>query len=221
MEIELPRRWHKQQRSFLRDRYILRLWSFFNFYKYSDIILCFYCVGRCERCRQPLCTGACQDSKYDQRMRHARSTDNLDFDEKTPPLPPRSPSRGCYSCLRKHNAKLLNANSLLMGRPKSSLATYSRGKQSTRPHKDLRPSSAVHMSTTLAKDFERLGIEPQQPQTARPTGITRPRSRNGLLPGKSSRSNRKNSITESKKKKGRSHRSYRVAQTAVSWWNAY
>ena len=48
--------------------------------------------GRCDKCRQPLCTGACQDSRYEQRMRHARSSDSLVFEEPPPPPPPRSPS---------------------------------------------------------------------------------------------------------------------------------
>ncbi|XP_076449725.1 uncharacterized protein LOC143286062 isoform X2 [Babylonia areolata] len=163
--------------------------------------------GRCEKCHQPLCTGACQDSHYEQRMRQARSSDSLILDEPPPPPLPRSPSRGCYSCLRRHNAKLINANNLMMGRPKSSNATYSRGQSSCRP-RDLRPTSAASLHSTLLKDFERLGIEPRQPTPPSRPSTARPRSRNGLLPGKSARSNRKNSISDcgnkrKKKKQGR------------------
>ena len=170
-------------------------------------------AGRCEHCHQPLCTGACQDSRYEQRMRTARSSENLSFEEKPLPPPPRSPSRGCYSCLRRHNAKVINANNLVLGRPKSSLATFARGKSSSRP-RDLRPASAANMSSVLLKDFERLGIEPQQPAPPSKAPPSRLRSRNGLLPGKSSRSNRKNSISDSggRRRKNRHGRGLKVAQ---------
>nr|KAG5687253.1 hypothetical protein BaRGS_016428 [Batillaria attramentaria] len=152
--------------------------------------------GRCEKCRQPLCTGACQDSRYEQRMRHSRSSDALELEVgPPPPQPARSPSRGCVSCQRRHTAKLINANNVVLGRPKSSNATFSRGKASLRP-RDLRPASAVNMNTSMLKDFERLGIEPQQPSPPTKSPYQRPRSRNGLLPGKSCRSNRKYSLTD-------------------------
>ncbi|KAK7114585.1 uncharacterized protein [Littorina saxatilis] len=171
-------------------------------------------ASRCEKCHQPLCTGACQDSSYEERMRRVRSSDNLDLEDKPPPPPPpRSPSRGCHSCLRRHNGKVLNANNLVLGRPKSSYATYSRGKSSQR-QKDLRPASAANMHGSLVKDFERMGIDPHQPAPPSKPPISRPRSRNGLLPGKSSRSNRKFSITDSassKKKKTRNGRSSKAS----------
>ncbi|KAL8594283.1 hypothetical protein ACOMHN_000985 [Nucella lapillus] len=173
--------------------------------------------GRCEKCHQPLCTGVCQDSRYEQRMRQARSSDSLILDEPPPPPPPRCPSRGCHSCLRRHNAKLINANSLLMGRPKSSHATYARGQNSCRP-KDLRPKSAATLHSVLVRDFERMGIEPQRPSPPTKPSNSRPRSRNGLLPGKSSRSNRRNSISDSgpKKRKRKQGRGTKAAQNSHS-----
>jgi hypothetical protein len=169
-------------------------------------------AGRCDKCFQPLCTGACQDSRYDQRMRSPRSSDNLVLEDRPPPPPPRPPSRGCHSCARRHNAKLLNANCLLLGRPKSLLVTYSRGKASTRPPRDLRPASATTLHSSLIKDFEKLGIEPQQPAPPKAAQPSRPRSRHALMPGKSSRSQRKASISDqpARKKRARSARSARA-----------
>ncbi|PVD20530.1 hypothetical protein C0Q70_18686 [Pomacea canaliculata] len=152
--------------------------------------------GRCDRCFQLLCPGSCQDTKYEQRMRLTRSGSGiLDLSDNPPPLPPRPVSLGCHSCQQRHNAKLINANNILLGRPKSSNSTYSRGKASASPH-DLRPLSAASLNASLLKDFERMGIEPQQVATIAKRPPSRLRSRNGLVPGKSLRSNRRESLTE-------------------------
>ena len=140
----------------------------------------------CTLCRQPLCEGYCREMTYDDRMRHEREEE----DEIKTYLRPSS--RICKCCQTKHNAKLINANNLLLGRPKSSNSTYSRGQSSTKP-KDLRPCSVSDINADVLKDFEKLGIEPSRPIPPKPN---RPRSRSLLIPGKSYNSNRKDSITD-------------------------
>lgn len=158
--------------------------------------------GRCDKCRELLCTGACQNTRYEQHMRQILGT-SLGVGDKSPAtFAPRPPSRGCHLCKERNNAKIINSNNLLLGRPKSCNATFSRGKASNRP-RDLRPTSAFDLSASLLKDFERLGIEPQQPLPQPKSLSSRTHSRNGLLPGKSAKSNRKNSISESRYKRKR------------------
>jgi len=143
----------------------------------------------CEFCRQSYCNGTCKDTKYDQRMRQPRTDDDKSVQSKLP-LP-----RNCKSCQVKHNGKLINANNLVMGRPKSGNVTYSRAAASYKP-KDLRPRPETPVNSEVIRDFDKLGIEPYQssrPTTAR---LQRPRSRNGTLPGKSFSSQRRDSITE-------------------------
>lgn len=144
----------------------------------------------CDTCKQPYCTGTCRDIKYEQRMRQSR----IDIDE----LPPTkvTNSRTCASCLRKNNSKFINANNVVLGRPKSCNSTYSRGQNSLKP-KDMRPSRVeTPVNSTLIKSLEKLGMEPYQQTKQVNSRIQRPRSRNSVFPSKSYFSQRKDSITE-------------------------
>ncbi|ESO83052.1 hypothetical protein LOTGIDRAFT_169688 [Lottia gigantea] len=159
------------------------------------------CVGdcpeksyaKCSMCNKVLCPGLCSTS-YDTHMRSNVTTDDLPSQQNSPPK-----TRICLSCTKKNTAKLINANNKLLGRPKSSNATFSRGRNSVKP-KDIRPKSAVDYTTETFQQFDNLGLDsPSRPSTAVSVS-SRPRSRNGLLPGKTFSSNRKASISDAKYK---------------------
>ncbi|XP_041375326.1 uncharacterized protein LOC121388155 isoform X2 [Gigantopelta aegis] len=160
----------------------------------------FVSTNVCTLCRQPLCEGSCLETTYEDRSRHDREDEE---EIKTYLKPSR---RICQCCQTKHNAKLINANNLILGRPKSSNSTYSRGQGSTRP-KDLRPCSVNDINAEVLKDFEKLGIEPSRPPPAKPN---RPRSRSLLIPGKSYSSNRKDSITDQERLRKRKSKSAKL-----------
>ncbi|KAK3086235.1 hypothetical protein FSP39_015604 [Pinctada imbricata] len=145
----------------------------------------------CEMCRQPLCVSSqCKETKYEQRMRLPRDDERAPTPK--PPLP-----RACKSCQSKTNAKLINANNLILGRPKSGNVTFSRGQSSMKP-RDLRPNvSNEGNQQDIIRDFEKLGLNSTQNSRQNSASrIQRPRSRNGMLPGKSFFSQRRDSLTE-------------------------
>ena len=157
-------------------------------------------AAACVKCHQPLCTGTCTDLRYDQRMRRPRGEEDdfllhshLRY----------AGHRNCKTCQQRHNAKYINANNLVLGRPKSAFSTYSRGKHSAKP-KDLRPKSALDLSEGLSKGIERLGIDPLQPAPPPSEKPPRPHSRAGLIPGKSYSSNLSRSLTDLSSKRKRS-----------------
>lgn len=144
----------------------------------------------CEFCRQSFCTGTCKELKYEQRMRQNRMEEERPVTPK-PPFP-----RACSSCQKRHNAKLINANNLVLGTQRFNNTTFNRGQMSAKP-KDMRPKTPSNLSKDVLKEFEKLNIEaslPPRPSTS--TSINRPRSRNSMFPGKSFSSQRKNSLTE-------------------------
>lgn len=142
----------------------------------------------CENCRQLYCTGTCKDTKYEQKMRQPRV-------EEERPVTPKAPfPRACSSCQRRHNAKFINANNLLLGTQRFVNSTYTRGQASAKS-KDIRPKTPSTLSKDVLKEFEKLNIEATRPSTVM-SMTNRPRSRNGLFPGKSFSSQRKNSLTE-------------------------
>lgn len=144
----------------------------------------------CDNCRQTFCTGTCKEVKYEQRMRQARIEEERPVTPK-PPFP-----RACVSCQKRHNAKFINANNLILGTQRYNNTTFNRGQNSLKS-KDLRPRTPAGLPKDVLKEFEKLNIEPvlaQRPSTS--SSITRPRSRNSMFPGKSFSSQRKNSLTE-------------------------
>ncbi|XP_052817738.1 uncharacterized protein LOC128243815 isoform X2 [Mya arenaria] len=143
----------------------------------------------CEICRQGYCTGTCKETKYEQRMRQSRQ-------EEERPVTPKSPfPRACPSCQRRHNAKFINANNLVIGTQRFNNATFTRG-QSSMKARDVRPRTPATLSKDVLQEFEKLNIEATQPSRPQTAGVARPRSRNALFPGKSFYSQRKNSLTE-------------------------
>ena len=169
----------------------------------------------CDNCHQPLCTGSCKDTRYEQRMRLPR-------DESSAALPPRplGGPRSCKSCHKKHTAKLINANNVVLGRPTSAFSTYTRGRHSAKPKTDLRPSSAANVSDCISKGIERLGIDPVRPPPPSSAKSRRPRSRGDIIPGKTYFSNLSRSLTDlshtKKKKRSKSAKSRSGRTSAAS-----
>ncbi|XP_071174614.1 uncharacterized protein MAL13P1.304-like isoform X4 [Mytilus edulis] len=145
----------------------------------------------CELCRQQFCVKSCADTKYEQRMRQSRLDDKI-------PVPKTPNPKYCKSCQTKHNAKLVNANNIVLGRPKSCNSTYSRGQASNKP-KDYRPRSDTPVSIDMFQEFDKLGIDAQQPVRPTTAKVQRPRSRNSSFPSKSFYSQRRDSLTEADK----------------------
>ncbi|XP_052061049.1 interaptin-like isoform X4 [Mytilus californianus] len=145
----------------------------------------------CELCRQPFCVKTCADTKYEQRMRQSRMDEKL-------PVPKTPTPKYCKSCQTKHNAKMVNANNIVLGRPKSCNSTYSRGQASNKP-KDYRPRSDTPVSIDMFQEFDKLGIDAQQPVRPTTAKVQRPRSRNSSFPSKSFYSQRRDSLTEADK----------------------
>ena len=144
----------------------------------------------CEYCRQAYCTGTCKDLKYEQRMRQARLEEERPVTPK-PPFP-----RACASCQKRHNAKFINANNLILGTQRLNNSTFNRGINSQKP-RDMRPKTPNSLPKEVLKEFEKMNIDaalPPRPNTT--MAINRPRSRNSMFPGKSFNSQRKNSLTE-------------------------
>ncbi|GFO24089.1 hypothetical protein PoB_005059400 [Plakobranchus ocellatus] len=154
----------------------------------------------CSKCHQTLCTGTCSETQYDQRMRQPRGEVDAPENVSHAKYPGH---KNCKSCQRRHNAKFINANNLVLGRPSSAFATFSRGKGSAKP-KDLRPKSALDLSDGLSKGIEKLGIDPLQPIPPTSEKPPRPHSRAGLIPGKTYHSNLSRSLTELSSKRRRS-----------------
>ncbi|XP_005091749.2 putative uncharacterized protein DDB_G0291812 [Aplysia californica] len=167
----------------------------------------------CENCRQPLCTDTCDETKYEQRMRQPRD-DASSGNASRPPLP--SGPRSCRPCQRRHTAKLINANNVVLGRPNSAFSTYSRGKSSAKPKTDLRPTSAFNLSECIYKGIEKLGIDavrPTPPSSAKPG---RPRGRGDMMPGKTCFSNLSRSLTDLSPKRKRRTKSAKTRSIRTS-----
>ena len=165
--------------------------------KYSDTT--------CLQCEENHKTGSCMENVYDVRSRGQEVEE-----EQRPKTATTAKSRpnSCTSCRKTNNAKYINANNIVLGRPKSGNATFARGQSSTKP-KDLRSTSAVFTSSVLEKDFEKLGLEPTKPdpnkeekeEVERPNTACSDRQRHfrgrvGVVPGKSYFSQRRLSLTD-------------------------
>lgn len=101
--------------------------------------------------------------------------------------------RSCNSCKKAHIAKYINANNVILGRPRSSNSTYSSAQGSQRS-KDLRANDSSQLSSTVVSEFERLGMKSNKPADCKSS--LRPKGRNAILPGKSFFSQRRESLTK-------------------------
>ncbi|XP_019628947.1 PREDICTED: uncharacterized protein LOC109473512 [Branchiostoma belcheri] len=140
----------------------------------------------CIHCRQRYCTGTCKEHCYDSHQRQPpREEDNKG-----------SPSRitrpkSCTPCHSKQrsNATVINENNAVLGRPKSSNTTFSRG-QSSVPSKPIREHT--YGSKSKSNDAHKHDKTAARP----PTGRRTPGGREKVMPGKSFSSQRRHSLTD-------------------------
>lgn len=158
----------------------------------------------CHHCRQIYCKGDCTEYDYHLFVRSERTDD-----DEMPNRP-----KSCRSCARYSAAaaaakttangavnsvkSTINANTVVLGRPKSAFATFSSaGHQTGKPR-------AIGVSQTagaekVSDELARLGLSAggdvkQRPHTAK--ARLRPRGRDAIQPGKSYQSQRRNSLTD-------------------------
>ena len=148
----------------------------------------------CPYCDQKCCNGDCSVTPYDPHERGAV----VEMDGELEEFTDTRPRSGCSSCSHRHTARLINVNNVVLGRPRSSYATYNRGISSAKP-KDLRPQSCT---PAIEYELSRLdiGLETEttvsRPSTASSTGRRRRlHGRAAMIPGKSYFSQRRDSLT--------------------------
>ncbi|XP_064611541.1 uncharacterized protein LOC135475547 [Liolophura sinensis] len=161
-------------------------------------------------CLQIACTGNCPCKRnqsdrcghHGDTVIHAGSVD-VEYDlcmrqNQSPPESSKVPERPCWSqscnsCKKGHMAKYINANNVILGRPRSGNSTYSSG-QGTRKLKDLRTKDSSQLTSGVVSEFEKLGMKTNKPPYCK--SRIRPKGRNAISPGKSFFSQRRESLTK-------------------------
>ncbi|CAH1270604.1 FAM217A [Branchiostoma lanceolatum] len=142
----------------------------------------------CIHCRQRYCTGTCKEHGYDS---HQRQPPREEDDRKGSPSRLTRP-KSCTPCHSKQrsNASVINENNTVLGRPKSSNTTFSRG-QSSAPSKPIREHTYASSKSKSndAQKHEKTAARP-------PTGRRTPGGRDKVMPGKSFSSQRRHSLTD-------------------------
>ncbi|XP_035678640.1 uncharacterized protein LOC118417261 [Branchiostoma floridae] len=143
----------------------------------------------CIYCRQRYCTGTCKEHGYDS---HQRQPPREEEDKKGSPSRLARP-RSCTPCHSKQrsNAAVINENNTVLGRPKSSNITFSRG-QSSVPSKPIREHTYVSSKSKSNDAHKHDKTTAARP----PTGKRTPGGRDKVMPGKSFSSQRRHSLTD-------------------------
>ncbi|XP_072013435.1 uncharacterized protein [Amphiura filiformis] len=156
---------------------------------------------KCPYCKQTFCNGACVEYDYHLFIRTPRDDDDV------MPTRPKSCKGCCSSTSSKYNhvKSTLNANSVVLGRPKSAFATFSSAKHQVGKPKALTVSQTAG-AEQVSSDLARLGLKApsekqengvklkERPHTAK--ARVRLKGRDAILPGKSFQSQRRNSLTD-------------------------
>lgn len=172
-----------------------------------------YCIGNCnvpapkdnvcKLCDEYHPPGSCSQNVYTNRSRSER----VSLDDEPPKPPPNQRPKSCHSCSRITSAKLINANNVVLGRPKSGHHTFSRAQNNYKPPPS-RSASLSQITPEIEKELMKLGINPQSvikqdprpttPQPERPSTAcaTETRGRAAISPGKSYFSQRRTSLTD-------------------------
>ncbi|CAH1779616.1 unnamed protein product [Owenia fusiformis] len=155
--------------------------------------------NQCVHCFQKYCDGKCVNTNYEFHSRAEGTEEDAKSSRKPRPS-------SCNSCKRSNsNAKRINANRVILGRPKSGHATYSTGQRSVPSTKDLRPRPNTPIHADIEKELEKLDLDPNRGGTSRPntakssvsnTGSKRPSGRALVVPHKSYFSQRRHSLTD-------------------------
>ncbi|XP_077982971.1 uncharacterized protein LOC144437818 [Glandiceps talaboti] len=152
----------------------------------------------CYHCKKRTCDGSCTEYGYQHFVRSPR-TDSDDESTKRP--------KSCNSCTRKNRVQTINKNNTLLGRPKSSFATYSTAELYSVDPRRINPNGKINgaiqsadqviispspSSTRPNTPFSTKS--PSRPATAKP--VRGAKGRDSVLSGKSYTSQRRNSITK-------------------------
>ncbi len=152
---------------------------------------------KCAYCKQPYCNGACVEYEYHLFVRTPRDEDDV------MPTRPKSCKTCCNSSISNGKKSTLNANTVVLGRPKSAFATFSSAKHQIGKPKALSVSQTAG-AEQVSNDLARLGLKAssekqdgslkERPHTAK--ARIQLKGRDAILPGKSFQSQRRNSLTE-------------------------
>lgn len=156
----------------------------------------------CRTCEDNHPPGSCSENIYTNRTRSER----VSLEDDPPKQYPKPRPKSCHSCQRLTSAKLINANNIILGRPKSSNLTFTRGQNNAR--QPSKTASLTQITPEIEKELLKLGINPQSVikvdpplapvESERPSTAcsTTTRGRAGLVPGKSYFSQRRTSLTD-------------------------
>ncbi|CAF3380137.1 unnamed protein product [Rotaria socialis] len=178
---------------------------------------------RCNECKRITCLGNCASGQdYHLYKRIVSSIPPQSSPTRQPALQSGSNVRdqhrckhGCTTCSASNcrsTADVINANAIITSlnnnsninnnRLRSSKATFAYGQKSQRPTIDLRPRSMHQVTRDMKIKFEQANISPvvvvplyEDESQSILTRRSQKRSPNGLLPGKSFRSQRRDSLT--------------------------
>ena len=175
---------------------------------------------RCNECKRITCLGNCAPGQ-DYHL-YKRLVSSIYSASRQPSLASGASHReshrckhGCTTCSASHcrtTADIINANAIISSvnsnstnsgnRLRSSKTTYSFGQKSQRPTVDLRPRSMHQVSREMKLKFEQANLSPvvvvplfEEESQSMLGKRSQPRATNGLLPGKSFRSQRRDSLT--------------------------
>lgn len=171
---------------------------------------------RCNECKRVTCLGNCAPGQ-DYHL-YKRLVSTIFSASRQPSLVNASNHRethrckhGCTTCSASHcrtTADIMNANAIISSvnsntnRLRSSKTTYSFGQKSQRPTVDLRPRSMHQVTREMKVKFEQANLSPvvvvplfEDESQSMLSKRSLPRATNGLLPGKSFRSQRRDSLT--------------------------
>ncbi|CAF1121973.1 unnamed protein product [Didymodactylos carnosus] len=151
---------------------------------------------RCNECKRINCSGNCAPGQ--EYYLYKRVASSIPSQMKKDQQPPQTKCKqGCIVCnCRATTSEVINANQVINGgRLKSSKVTYSFGQKSHRPT-DLRPKSMSQVTKDMKMKFQQANLSPIN--IVETDGMALKRSslkQNGLLPGKSFRSQRRESLS--------------------------
>ena len=160
--------------------------------------------NNCKVCGEFHPGGSCFENVYSNKKR----SDRVSLEDDPPKLQPKLRPRSCHSCQRHNPAKVINANNVMLGRPKSGHTTFARG-QNNNKQPPSRSASASQITPDIERELWKLGINPntiikpepkppveppQRPSTACAAPTTRGRA--AIAPGKSYFSQRRSSLTD-------------------------
>lgn len=173
---------------------------------------------RCNECKRMTCLGNCAPGQ-DYHLYKRTISSIPPPSSKQPSLSNASIIRdhhrckhGCTTCSTNSSrttADVINANAIITSlnntnsnRLRSSKTTYSYGQRSQRPPVDLRPRSMHQVTRDMKMKFEQAHLSPvvvvpllEDESHSMLTKRSQKKSTNGLLPGKSFRSQRRDSLT--------------------------